>query len=289
MASIYEVEEALRDGDTALARQLLQELVQEHPSADAWFLAARITRNQEIRVKYLKRALALDPAHQKSRELLQELGGEYQGFFSSLLEEILPAGISVPANISANRWLRLGLFAMVSAVLIIGLGLAVLRLIGPGSQRTLPPPPTSAPLSGPPDAATYTQTFQDRLPDVVVAVEEADVAPPLQATTHLILTLHDINYSVVPADYQADLYLYPDDPQGERILADLAALRTSLPADRQLVNRRDAIFVYPTDTTQALQEGLVSLFLNDIQDPDVIVLRAAPATPAEATEPASSE
>src|SRR3990172_4154708 len=88
MPTLLDVRSALSQGDHKRARQLLETVLKESPSADGWHLAAEISRDRDLQIKYLRRALAIAPKHRQARELLHEVGGDYEGFFKHLLGEI---------------------------------------------------------------------------------------------------------------------------------------------------------------------------------------------------------
>lgn len=73
--SIQEVALALKEGNKIRARRLIKIVLQEAPSADAWFLAAQTMQSKEQTIKCLKQALELDPWHQKSNRMLLKLEG----------------------------------------------------------------------------------------------------------------------------------------------------------------------------------------------------------------------
>jgi len=70
------VMQALRADNKVEARQLLQPILEANPTADAWLLAARAQEDgQTDAIKgYLQRALALDPDHSESLQMVEQLG-----------------------------------------------------------------------------------------------------------------------------------------------------------------------------------------------------------------------
>lgn len=67
---LISIEAAIKAGDKAQARRLLQPLLERSPSADLWFMAAQASDTPEDELKCLQRGLALDPLHGKSRSRL---------------------------------------------------------------------------------------------------------------------------------------------------------------------------------------------------------------------------
>jgi hypothetical protein len=88
MANLAAVHLALKQGDKKQATQLLKIVLKEHPSPNAWYTAARLTDNKAMAIKYLKRALTMDPNHIKSRDMLHRLGGKHTGISGSVVDGI---------------------------------------------------------------------------------------------------------------------------------------------------------------------------------------------------------
>jgi hypothetical protein len=76
MAHLSEVRSLIHQGDKRGALKALQQVIKEQPSADAWYMAARLTDDRAKARKYLQRALMLDPTHRKASDLLHEYGGK---------------------------------------------------------------------------------------------------------------------------------------------------------------------------------------------------------------------
>lgn len=71
MATDFErIREALNAGDKATARALLPPLIKTRPTADLWVMAARACETREDTIKCLRKALALDPYHNRANTLL---------------------------------------------------------------------------------------------------------------------------------------------------------------------------------------------------------------------------
>lgn len=69
------IREALSGGDRATARALLPALIKTQPTPDLWVLAARACESQEDAVKCLRKALQLDPYHNRANNLLLKIDG----------------------------------------------------------------------------------------------------------------------------------------------------------------------------------------------------------------------
>lgn len=82
--SLQPVREAIRAGDKRRARELLRPLLVDDPTADTWFLAAQASPTREQAIGCLKRALALDPAHERAGRVLSRL------FISAPADDMLP-------------------------------------------------------------------------------------------------------------------------------------------------------------------------------------------------------
>ena len=68
----YDIEVAIKTGDTAYAREMLRDVIQSDPTAEVWYLAALVAVNQEQRIALLEKALSLDPDHERARWALQQ-------------------------------------------------------------------------------------------------------------------------------------------------------------------------------------------------------------------------
>ncbi len=63
----------LKVGDKAAARHILKPLLQQNPTADAWYLAANAMESKEQAISCLKQALTLDEWHNKANAMLTQL------------------------------------------------------------------------------------------------------------------------------------------------------------------------------------------------------------------------
>ncbi len=74
MVTLDDVRIAIREGDKKEALQLLKVVLKENPSAAAWYMAAKLVKDEELTVKYLRRALLLNPNHSESLAMMESLG-----------------------------------------------------------------------------------------------------------------------------------------------------------------------------------------------------------------------
>jgi hypothetical protein len=134
---LLDVYNALDAGDNLSAMQLLTEVIQTEPSAQAWYIAARLTNDRDKALRHLKRALLLDAKHAESLVMLRQLNGDSSITLGDIKEEVVQTleyehqRLPVVRNLSKRQTL-LGALAL-AVVLIAGLVLAarVLRQPGP--------------------------------------------------------------------------------------------------------------------------------------------------------------
>lgn len=67
------IDAAIRNGEITRARMLLREELRERPSADAWYLAARVASTPEQAIEFCRRAIDYDPFHEKASRLLAQV------------------------------------------------------------------------------------------------------------------------------------------------------------------------------------------------------------------------
>lgn len=152
MPNLSEVQTALKQGDRARANQLLKTILHEHPSADAWVMAARMSSNPENQKMHLQRALAFDAKHVKARDMLRDLGGQPMstsaaltgGFLPGIQRELEKFGANKPVLRDLNPKMRmvtaLSLYTVVIAVTLVVLG----TLLTPAP---IPEPPAITPIT----------------------------------------------------------------------------------------------------------------------------------------------
>lgn len=76
MANLTEVALAIKNNDRRAAARMLTEIIKETPSAEAYYLAALLSKDKDKARAHLKRALSNDSRHKKANQLWIELGGK---------------------------------------------------------------------------------------------------------------------------------------------------------------------------------------------------------------------
>lgn len=71
MATLNDVQKALRKGDKKRAAQLLQQTLKENPTAEAWYFAGTLAKDPAKSASYMQKALQLDPNHRKAKRALR--------------------------------------------------------------------------------------------------------------------------------------------------------------------------------------------------------------------------
>jgi len=141
--TLGEVNTAIRTNNRKQAASMLQTLIQKKPSADAWFLAAKLTHNRSKKIQYLRTATFLNPKHQKSLNYLRELGedtGNFQhivvgGFSNFLQDQVNKSPLLQKMSPRMQRVLATTIFVLLGIFLGLVIS-AMLSLRGPiiGSQ-----------------------------------------------------------------------------------------------------------------------------------------------------------
>ena len=76
-ATLQEAIAAVRDDDTERAQLLAAEVIQDNPDdAHAWYLLSQLVDSDARRAAYLRKTLALDPAHERARAEFAALPAE---------------------------------------------------------------------------------------------------------------------------------------------------------------------------------------------------------------------
>ena len=76
-ATLQEAITAVRDDDTERAQLLAAEVIQDNPDdAHAWYLLSQLVDSDARRAAYLRKTLALDPAHERARAEFAALPAE---------------------------------------------------------------------------------------------------------------------------------------------------------------------------------------------------------------------
>ncbi len=256
MANMTEVQMAFKQGDKAKAAQLLKTVLHEHPSADAWVMAARMTSNPETARMHLQRALAFDSKHVKARDMLRDLSGTPMGTSAALTGGLLPAIRAELEKFGANKPIlrdfspsqrvmtALSLYTVVIALMLMAISSL---FISPEA----PPAPTITVIPVYQSDVLVNQWTTEGLN--ISNVENTAQAPEA-------LSKETLNFMVTDAvgSHQVTVFLY-DNVAG--IVNDGQHL-TALTADGK--NKMDilqtAVIVYPADMNEATVTLLVSAF-----------------------------
>jgi hypothetical protein len=70
---IKQIELALQRGDKATARELLPDVLKSNPTADLYYMAARVATSREQATKFLQQAIKIDPYHDKANTMMERL------------------------------------------------------------------------------------------------------------------------------------------------------------------------------------------------------------------------
>lgn len=83
--TIGEVKTAIRRNQLQEAAQLLEKVIQEKPSAEAWYLASTLTNDRDQKIYYLRTALLMDRKHHKSRSVLRDMGVDLKSSSTTMM------------------------------------------------------------------------------------------------------------------------------------------------------------------------------------------------------------
>lgn len=88
-ATLADVHNDISQGQYRSAAQKLQSVLETNPTADAWFMAAQFTveNDRDRAVRHLKRALMLNPRHNDSLNLLRQMGEQVDFTLGDVAEE----------------------------------------------------------------------------------------------------------------------------------------------------------------------------------------------------------
>lgn len=196
--TLDDVRHALQEGQRQQALQYLDQILDENPSADAWFLSAELAlRADRHRAEEdLRRALALDPAHGASLAMLERLRiGKTVAFTDIVQEQATPRS---PTKYSGMRAIAITLAAVTCALVIAAL---LLKIVAPGGtdrQWTESP-------------ATQVNVYQ---PDVVFAIFTGSSLPlaNVEQTDSPAASEHTLSFAVPNADnhgpYPVEVIVY---------------------------------------------------------------------------------
>jgi tetratricopeptide (TPR) repeat protein len=148
MSSIFEVKDALAVGEYKQAATLLQSVLRDNPSADAWFMAAQLTldNDRDRAIRHLKRALLLNPKHGDTLTLLGQLGEDRHitaGDVAEELGDVVDEQVDhLPFMKGQSRGMKLavmGLLTMLVIVAVLTLPRILFPRTGPAYIPDAPP------------------------------------------------------------------------------------------------------------------------------------------------------
>ena len=162
MPTVNDVRVAMRQSKRQEALEMLREILRHNPSADALYLAAELSANEEAAIKHIRRALLLEPDHQPSQKWLKRKGMAPGTFAHQLGEEVIQTiyeqSDRTPLLSRLARWQQLAIFGVLATalLLIIGSGIVILLRSTP-ETRAESSLPTAAPVS-----LLNTSAFQEQ-------------------------------------------------------------------------------------------------------------------------------
>ena len=112
---LVQISRLFASGDYEQAQELLERVIEESPeNADAWYLAAVISRSSTAKVENLNRALELDPNHRRAQELLAKISPTSRSDTSTSSDQGVLQNTS-----NNNRFLRFGVILVVALILVV--------------------------------------------------------------------------------------------------------------------------------------------------------------------------
>lgn len=75
-----EIRNIIQNGDSERARQMLRVKLMSNPTAEVYYLASQVARNEEQRRDFIDKALALDPFHEGASEAMSKLKRDENSF-----------------------------------------------------------------------------------------------------------------------------------------------------------------------------------------------------------------
>lgn len=130
--SLYDVQNAIEDGNRDEAVAMLSRILSEKPSADAWYLAAKVAKDKDEAIRHLNRALLYDPEHPRARGALERLGGKVSatgGLGADLAQSVAQSTRGIPILRDLPPFAQLVVIALALFGVIVGGALAINALI----------------------------------------------------------------------------------------------------------------------------------------------------------------
>lgn len=123
MATDFErIREALNAGDKATARALLPPLIKTRPTADLWVMAARACETREDAIKCLRKALELDPYHNRANTLLLKIesmnaptAADWERLTTPVTSPIVEKQVKRKRKMTTWRWITLISFLLLGS------------------------------------------------------------------------------------------------------------------------------------------------------------------------------
>jgi hypothetical protein len=253
MANLAEVKTALKQGDRQKASQLLKSVLQDRPTADAWYMAAQMAGSKETAMKHLQRALTLDSRHTKSRDMLRELGGEQKGIHHNLLEEVQVGMGEFGQNSRFLSRLEPKQRAIIASALFGFIGIAIVTLLV-NLVRQPPPTPTPEFIPAPTAVILASDVVRSHFTGSGLVIADIEVlAPPTDTpvSEQVVLTVQD---TVGP--HEVTIYMYPSI---DGLVNDRLRLAEFDAANNIVVNQ-NAVLIYPTSVETAVASSLETVF-----------------------------
>lgn len=228
--TLHDVRDALQTGQRQQALQYLELILDENPSADAWFLSAELALDADRHraEENLRHALALDPAHGDSLTLLARLNTGQTVAFTDIAQE--PATNNRQTQFSRMRAMAITLAAVMGALAIAALLLKIVSPASAGNQWAGSP-------------AASVNLYQ---PDVVFAnfTESSLPLSNVEQTDSLAVHKHTLTFAVPDADnhgpYPVEVIVYDS---VEALDSDLAT-REALVRTSQIHITGNVLFAY---------------------------------------------
>lgn len=214
----------IKAGQLDDARRLLLDLSARYPGNEAlWMWLSAATQDRDLRVDYLRRALAINPANEKARAALTALLGEHAD---------LPLLSSAPGGLGAPITMR---HIETGALVLLGiLAVFVLVLLGGSLLMPILNPPTATPT---PTATftpsmTYTPGPTREPPATLTLPPSWTPAPPMTAhptRTPAPTMTPQATYTALPTRTAVATFPPPASPSPTESNTPTPALRTAEP------------------------------------------------------------
>ena len=177
--TLGEINTAITSKNRKEAATMLQKLIKDKPSADAWFLAAKLTKERHKKVQYLRTALVLNPKHRKSLEYLGQIGEQTTGVHGVLVTGLMHTWQDqvnkspLLRNLSPRVRMAVGIGIFLTMVITVGLILSTaLSMRGPNVSSQGPTEPAIEYFT----AASVVDYFDASSLDIMFINQEQDAS-----------------------------------------------------------------------------------------------------------------